>query len=92
MVLPGHRYGSRAATARRSAITPAPVEFFAGLSSPAATAPVSPPAILVVDVRSARQAAWVRQWTSPEVFRAARGRVGRPLDLRAVAARKLAPP
>jgi len=32
----------------------------------------------------------VRQWTSPDFLRAARGRVGRPLDFRAVAARKLA--
>jgi len=59
------------------AVTPPVAGFPFFVAPPAAAAPVSSPDVPVVDVRSVRQAAWVRAWTSPEVFRASLGGVGK---------------
>jgi len=77
MVLPRHRHGTRAAAGSLAVVTPPVAGFPFFVASPAAAAPVSSPDVPVVDVRSVRQAAWVRAWTSPEVLRASLGRVGK---------------
>jgi len=90
MVLPGHHYGTRAATGASSAVTPPPAGLPPVRVTPAAAVPVSAPDVYVIDVRSARQAAWVRPWTTAEVLRAYRVRAGmRPVS-RAAGVRKRA--
>jgi len=90
MVLPGHHYGTRAATGASSAVTPPPSGLPPVRATTAAAVAVSAPDVYVIDVWSAPQAAWVNAWTTPEVLRAYRGRAGKRRVSPAAGVRKLA--